>query len=184
MNKTYVTIVSFLIIIMLAVCVQSCNITRALSPGPGFDDIPSIPSIPGDVADNGETPKKKLSVSNSTHFLFYVLGALCLVGAGGIMVVVKHLQSALIFVGLGFLFFTVPMYLETLVIMLGAFKILIYVVVFALLAAGLFVLFLKLRNVYHDMTHPDEDDLHPETAKIREAAKQKVAIKKIKSKGV
>lgn len=123
---------------------------------------------------------KKPKAAGGIKFMFYALGAIAIAVGIGIAVVMKDMQSALIAALGGLGFCAVPFFLDLLYEILGPLKWATYVVLACLVIGFVGYVFLRLRNVFHDLSHPDDDDLHPETAIIVKAAKQRKAIAKIK----
>lgn len=126
---------------------------------------------------------KEAKKSGSSYNFLYTLCAIVAIAiAIGIAVVTKDMKSASIAAGGALLFLTAPFYIEILREILGPLTWCINVILACGTIGFIGYAFFKLRNLFHDLVHTDDDDLHPETAKIATAARKHKAIVKIKKK--
>lgn len=123
---------------------------------------------------------KDVKEAKSYNFLYTLCAIVAIAIAIGIAVVTKDMKSASIAAGGALLFLTAPFYIEILAEILGPLTWCINVLLACGTIAFIGYAFFKLRNLFHDIAHPDDDNLHPETAIIVKAAKQRKAIAKIK----
>lgn len=168
--------IKILIVLMILISLTSCKSwfipadpTVELKDGTEIKiaDLPE--EIIKGIVDEGPTDMEK--------FFFYGMGALCIFGAMGILLVLKNIGYSAIAAGFGIFFCTVPFFLDLLYELLGPLKWIILVVIVAIVGSFLFLLFVKVRSLFHDLSHSDEDNIHAETTMIQDGAKNWKSMK-------
>lgn len=167
-----VLILAGILCILMTSCVSTPDPEKA---GEKAEEITSS------ILDEIKPAKTDEGAPGGVKFMFYVLGALCFLGAGGVLLIFKDRARAVLVASIGLLLCCVPFFLDVLYSLLGPLKWMIYICLFALMAAALVIIFYKVRNIIHDLAHPDEADKENESSMIVVAAKKRGIINKMQS---
>lgn len=177
--------VRILIVLMLVMSLVSCITPK--DPTITLEDGSKVKAseLKDKLKDAGviEEKEEEEGASDVAKLGFYALGAICIIGAICILLVLKNIGYAAICAGGGVFFCIVPFFLDLLYELLGPLKWIILVAIVIVIGGFLILFFVKIRSVLHDLTHHEDDDVHIESDRIRKGAKGWKSMKnKLKEK--